>query len=410
MGVANLKSTPVPTPERHTLKTQRVRPKKPWKDFPLFPHRGGTWAKKIDGKHKHFGPWSDPKGAYERYDQFMGAARLGIGKAKSVGSMTVEDIIDGYMTHQHGRVNTKQLSLRSLRDCDAATFRFGSGIGLDRVVSTLGPAEFTAYANSLSALGASAFNRNVAIIRGMFKWAFNSNLIDALPRYGLDFATRDKSAKRREQSEHTRKHGLRLFTADEIRKMLAAAQPSMKAMILLAINTGLGNSDLGRLTDNELKSGGVLDYARPKTGIARRAILWPETVKAIAAWKKVRPRPKNPDNARVVFITKYGVPFVREQADTVDGVVQSVTVVDSIALNFGKLLKTLGIKNRSFYDLRATFRTWATETKSEQAILRIMGHAGKGVNESYILDIPDHDLRSVTNHVRAKLFRRSRST
>jgi len=48
-------------------KAAAVRPNKPYRDFPLFPHRNGQWAKKIRGRFVFFGAWADEHGALQRY-------------------------------------------------------------------------------------------------------------------------------------------------------------------------------------------------------------------------------------------------------------------------------------------------------------------------------------------------------
>jgi integrase len=83
-----------------------------------------------------------------------------------------------------------------------------------------------------------------------------------------------------------------MFEAEEIRQMLAAASPQLKAMILLGINAGLGNTDCGRLPLSALDlERGWLTYPRPKTGVARRCPLWAETVEAIREALAERPGP-----------------------------------------------------------------------------------------------------------------------
>ena len=44
-----------------------MKPSKPSRDFPLFAHNNGQWAKKVSGKMEYFGPWVDPQRALEEY-------------------------------------------------------------------------------------------------------------------------------------------------------------------------------------------------------------------------------------------------------------------------------------------------------------------------------------------------------
>ena len=101
------------------------------------------------------------------------------------------------------------------------------------------------------------------------------------------------------------KHGPRLFTAEEICRMMDAAGPELHAMILLGINVGYGNTDCERLEPRHLNLHiGWAHFPRPKTGIQRRAKLWPETVQAITAWQAER---SNNELARVFARSPEGI-------------------------------------------------------------------------------------------------------
>src|SRR5262249_2596676 len=142
--------------------------------------------------------------------------------------------------------------------------------------------------------------------------------------------------------------GPKLFTAAEVRALVGGAlvvgkdgpelvRPgvALRAMLLLAINCGLGNSDLGNLPLSALDlDRGWLDFPRPKTGIARRCPLWVETVSALREALARRPEPKAEEDAGLVFITKYGGGWCKD------------TSTNPVSQETAKLLKALGINGR----------------------------------------------------------------
>jgi len=173
-------------------------------------------------------------------------------------------------------------------------------------------------------------------------------------------------------------------------------------MILLGINAGLGNTDVSELPQSAIDyKRAVLDFPRPKTGIERRATLWPETIKAIKAAIAERPAPKDPADEKLVFITRCGQRWCKYR---------ETGNINSVGLVFARLLVELGIKRPgcSFYALRHTFETIAGETRDQAAVDRIMGHEDGGMATRYREWTKgareDQRLRRVTDYVRKWLF------
>jgi integrase len=182
---------------------------------------------------------------------------------------------------------------------------------------------------------------------------------------------------------------------EEIRGLLKLANVQVRAMIYLGVNCGFGNSDCGNLPLTAIDlDAAMIDYPRPKTGVARRCPLWPETVAAIRAALADRPEPKDPDHAGLVFITKYGQPWAKDDDPGV------------ITKEVRKLLNKLGTHRPglSFYSLRHTFRTIADEAKDQPAADFIMGHESTHMSSHYRERISDDRLKAVTDHVRAWLL------
>jgi integrase len=369
------------------------KPAKPYPDFPLFPHAAGVWAKKIRGKLYYFGPWDDPDGALKKYQEQAEALHSGRTPRPDPEAVTVKDVANAFLNAKQLLVQTGELSPRTFLNYQRAAGTLVEHVGKGRLVADLGPADFAALRNRMALKwGVHRLSTTIVYVRSIFKHAFDAGMIPVPVRFGPGFKGPSKKTFRLHRAEH----GPKLFTAEEIRRLLDAARQPLKAMVLLGINCGFGNSDCGRLPLAALDlDGGWADFPRPKTGIPRRAPLWPETVQALREALASRPDPADPADARLVFVTSRGRPW-----DTADS---HCPVTKETA----KLLKASAINGRhrlGFYTLRHTFRTVADGAKDQPAADYIMGHEVAHMSSVYREGIADERLRAVTDHVRAWLF------
>jgi integrase len=192
-----------------------------------------------------------------------------------------------------------------------------------------------------------------------------------------------------------------MFTAEQIKALLAVATVPMKAMILLGINAALGNHDVGVLTLKHLDlKGGWINFPRSKTGIMRRCPLWPQTIKAVQAAIAARPSPIDEAHVDLVFITRQGRPWGKDAADS------------PVSKEMAKLLKRLGMARPglNFYALRHGFETVASGAKDQPAVDHIMGHspAANDMSAVYRETIDDSRLVAVSDFVKRWLFSKSR--
>jgi integrase len=383
-------------PEHPTAPAAPVKPPKPNKphpDFPLFAHATGRWAKKIRGKLHYFGPWADPDAALTKYLEQKDALHSGRKVRPDAGALTMKDAANAFLNAKQALVDAGELAPLTWADyktaCDEAVAAFGKG----RLLADLGPDDFAALRGRMAKKwGPQRLGKNIQFVRCVFKYAYDAELIDRPVRFGPGF----KRPSRKVMRLHRAKQGPKLFTAEEVRKLIAAAGPVLKAMILLGINAGFGNSDCGNLPRAALDLDGAwVDYPRPKTGIARRCPLWPETVEAVKDALAARPEPKQAEHAGLVFLTRLGDSW---HTGTTDG---------PLSRELGKLLRRLKINGRTglgFYSLRHTFRTVADEAKDQPAADFIMGHESPHMSSVYRERISDERLRAVSDHVRQWLL------
>jgi integrase len=375
--------------DRHPIAS--TKPNKPSPGFPLFPHATGRWAKKIRGKTHYFGSWADPDAALSKYLEQKDSLHAGRKPRPDPDAFTIKDLVNAFLNHKHDKLSAGELSPRTWIDYKAASDLVVEQFGKQRVASDLGPDDFAQLRNKLAKKWGPVRVRDfVQRIRSVFKYAFEAGLLDKPVRFGPGFARPSKKTIRLERA----RKGPRMFEAAELHKILTTAGTPLKAMILLGVNCGFGNADCGTvpLSALDLERGWV-DYHRPKTGIARRCPLWPETVAALREALAHRPKPKESAHAALVFLTAKGGSWHKKIED------------NPISKEMRKLLDSLDLNgHRNFYALRHTFETIGGEAKDQAAVDHIMGHARDDMASVYRERISDDRLRAVVNHVRSWLY------
>ena len=202
------------------------------------------------------------------------------------------------------------------------------------IVDELTVERFAAWKISLSDRGYSAesISHFLGAVRAMCRFAEDAGLIERSPRL-----TRVKNAPR------VVGKAKQLYTQEQIKKLLDAADGHMRAMILLGLNCGFGPKDLGDLRWSHFGRGCVT-LARSKTGVEQSFNLWPETARAVEAVRKER-------RALVERLARRG----RERTDAGNFLVTKYWKAwdkNAIAGEFRKLCKKAGVPCYGFYRLR----------------------------------------------------------
>jgi integrase len=347
------------------------KPEKPRKDFPLFPHDGGVWAKKIKGKFYYFGPWSDPQGAYKKYQEefpYLQAGHTPPSRQEKLG-----DLLNAFLGDKEARFKTGDISRTTYKEYEAGCDAISAALNKDRPIETIGPEDFANLRTKL-AIGKDGqtyspvtLKRRLTIARMAF--AYGNEEMGLALRFKRGLQAPSRRTIRRKEREREK----RLYTSPDIRKLVSKADPHLRAMTLLGINCGFGPHDCETLPADALDlKGGWHNYARPKTEVERRCPLWPETAKALKALEF----DKHVFNGR-----KWSRHVIAREFDT--------------------LCETCKVKNHGFYSLRRTFETIATTAKVSQAVIdHVMGHSRNDMASTYRQEIFDSQLRECVEHVR----------
>lgn len=371
--------------------------KKPYPDFPLFLHATGQWGKKIRGRTHYFG--TDPVEAEKKYQQQREDLHAGRTPSLHPDGLTVRDLVNRFLTSKKALQDAGELSPRTWSDYYYSCENLIDHLGKSRRVADLTGLDFERLRTVIAKKrGPVALGNEVQRIRTLFKYAWDEGLIEKPIRFGGSFKKPNRKAMRK--ARHAA--GPKMIEAVDLRKLIDAAGQPMKAMIHLGLNCGFGQTDVANLPLAALDlEGGWVNFPREKTAIARRCPLWPETIAAVREAIEERPKPKDSADAGLVFVTRFGKKWVRTR---VVGAGKPATPIDSINLEFQKLLEPAGIKRVGFYTLRHVFRTVADGAKDQVAADFIMGHVSESMASHYRERIEDARLKAVTDTVRAWLW------
>ncbi|MDP1797626.1 MAG: site-specific integrase [Planctomycetaceae bacterium] len=389
------------------------------------------------GKLHYFGRWGNSvAGELVIVDDFDRAARdaedeykrdwhgIVSGRGRSAyttgrGGKTIHDITEWFFLHNKKKQSDGELSAFSLNEYYRVCVTVEKFFGPDRHVADLSPFDFE---NLRAHIGKDCtlvtLRGKINRIRVLFSHAHKYQLIDRPVSYGAAF---DRPKDLHIRGERNRA-GERLFERVDLLRMLTLTDgkpitvgddvvtlpksPPLRAMLLLGLNAGFGNTDVSSLPQSAVNlATGWISFPRPKTQIQRKVPLWPETVAAITEALVVRPAPKDPADANLCFLTERGTPFVRLQQSKTNENRQ--VCINAIARRFEALIRALKIDGRrglGFYTLRHVFETVAGESRDQVSVDSIMGHVDSTMGGQYRERISEERLRAVVDHVHDWLF------
>jgi integrase len=409
-----------PKPASNGKSKKPKKPAKPYKDFPLFAHATGRWCKKIRGKHHYFGKWDDPDAALAKYVHERDDLHAGRTPRDAIGDgLTVAELCDRFLNVKKNLINGGELAEITFQNYHRGCSQLNSRLG-ERLVDDLRAEDFTELRTALSkTLGPSSLKSAISNIRAVFNFAYEERLITEPIHYGGNFNKPSRKVIKMARQKKWQ-HGKRMLSAEELRKMLSALDgnieiakvntnrkktgefktpqpdPVMKAMVLLGANCGFGQTDISSLPQSAIDfKTGWIDYPRLKTGEERRILLWKETLDAIHDAIFARPRPRNPEDEDLVFLTNQGRRWVRFSNG------EKRTWRDDLGRSFSDLLFRLNMKRDglNFYALRHGFETVSSACLDQVAVNSCMGHVDSTMSGVYRESISDERLKNVTDVV-----------
>ncbi len=356
----------------------------------------GRWAKVVSGELRRLpgDGWKEALALFQAQRDDLYAGRTP--RVKKTGDgLTIKDLCNSFLTAKLRLKQSGEITGRTFSSYNTITDLLINFFGKDRLVDDLAANDFGSLRAAMAEnWGSVTMCNGVVRVKSVFKYGYESHLIEREVRYGQEFKKPSASVLRKLRA----KNGQKMLEAPEIRQILDSLgdeQAVLKAAFLLGINCGFVGKDCVDLPLDALDlEGGWINFPRPKTGIDRRCPLWPETVEAVKMAIEARPKPKQKEAEKLVFVTVRGRPFLSKG---------SANPLNLLARN---AMEAAGVHREGlgFATLRHVFRTIADGCRDQPAIFHVMGHTDSSMAGTYRERIDDDRLIAVTDHVRAWLW------
>jgi integrase len=369
--------------------TKPPKPSKPRRDYPLFAHASGQWAKKVQGKVYYFGVWSDPIAAEAKWERDKLAILEGRNPNDSQHGDSIEWLCNTFMDSKARQHDRGELSRRALDDYHRICKHVATHFGKARRLATLRSPDIEAYRATLpTTWSPTSTNNHLRLARVLFKYANDIEATDRDIPYRIGLKQVPKSIVRK----HEATKPAREFTVEEIWRLHDAAPIPIRAFILLGLNCAYGTADIGRLRIDQIDfENQWLGAMRGKTGVARGAWLWPETIAALQEAIDAKPHTTSARMEPLAFVTKLRRPWGTDDNSS-----------NPLSQAFRDLKTQVGIEKKGVgqYALRHMFETVAGDARDQQAVDYVMGHMDNSIAGNYRHGIDPERVKAVCSFVR----------
>lgn len=197
-----LNNVPKSSVSSRSRKSDSVRPKKPYDEFPLTPHASGAWQKKIHGRIHYFGRWGRVVGGkMERLPDDGWQSALALYKAQvddlqagktpraklvngevvtEAKGLTVKGLCDTFYTAKLRKLESGELSLRMLAEYDTTLTRLRDELGRHSLVDELKADDFAKLRAKLAKqFGPVRLANEIQKVRTVFKFAYDTDRLAA---------------------------------------------------------------------------------------------------------------------------------------------------------------------------------------------------------------------------------------